>query len=95
MEWVAIAAVFPIMIGLYLLYKIFVKVAIAGLLVKVGMNPAWAGLIGLLLGIIVVAVIAQMTKPIWEKFEKWADEDDPQSGSNQMLAEYEAKKNKK
>ena len=87
--------VVPMIFVGYLAYKLVIKGGIAWGMMQLGLDPAYAGLAGLLIGALVIAGIAKLGAPLWAKIDAWADEDDPESGSNRMLAEYEEKKRKK
>ncbi len=90
--WVLIV---PLIFVAYLAYKLVIKGGIAWVMMQLGLDPAYAGLAGLLIGALVIAVIAKLGAPLWAKIDAWVDEDDPESGSNRMLAEYEEKKRNK
>ena len=88
---IGVVLVVPMIFVGYFAYKLVIKVAIGWGLVKLGLDPAYAGLAALVLGALLIAAIAKWLAPYGKKIEDWLDEDNPDSGSNRILAEYEEK----
>ena len=92
---IGVVLVVPLIFVAYLTYKLVIKGGIAWVMMKLGLDPAYAGIAGFVIGALVIAAIAKLGAPLWAKIDAWVDEDDPDSGSNRMLAEYEEKKRNK
>jgi hypothetical protein len=90
-KWVGILLIFPLMFLGYVAYKIVIKGMIAYGLIKLGLDPVWAGIAALIIGLAVLAAIAHLLTPLGNKILAWADEDDPESGSNKLLEKHKKK----
>lgn len=85
--WIGYFLLAPMLVLIYFAYKILVKGGLVYGLIQLGVDPRWAGILGIILGIIVLYGLAYLFKPIWRKIDAWADNDIDKSSGKERIKE--------